>query len=49
MSLDQKEAQRLLPELRKAGLLQKLPAPRSRTSHEPLADGSRSQYVVPRV
>jgi hypothetical protein len=39
VSLDQKEAQRLLPELQKAGLLQKLPAPRSRTSHGPLADG----------
>lgn len=39
VSLDQKQAQRLLPELQKAGLLQKLPAPRSRTSHEPLADG----------
>jgi hypothetical protein len=39
VSLDQKEAQRLLAELQKEGLLQKLPAPRSRTSHEPLADG----------
>jgi len=39
VSLDQKQAQRLLPELQKAGLLRKLPAPRSRTSREPLADG----------